>query len=208
MDMTLLAGAVLLALVIVAAWLLLRRRDSERLERRFGPEYHRAVDETGSRDKAESELLKREKRVQKLHITPLAPEQAARYSDAWRALQARFVDNPKGVLMDADQLVTDLMRARGYPMADFDTRAADISVHHPAVVHHYRAARDIALRDRRGEADTEALRQAVVHYRALFSELLEVQEPAHEAANEERGGFGFLHRKKDTTPRKNTMETH
>jgi hypothetical protein len=198
MDMTLLAGLVLLALVLVVAGLLLRRRNSERLQRRFGPEYHRTVDDVGSREKAEAELLKREKRVQKLRLVPLAPEQAARFSEEWRLRQGRFIDSPRGVLMDADRLVTDLMRQRGYPMADFETRAADISVDHPAVVHHYRAAREIALRDERGQADTEALRQAVVHYRALFSELLEVAEPAHEEPQRERGGL--LHRKHEKQP--------
>jgi hypothetical protein len=198
MDMTLLAGLVLLALVLVAVALLLRRHNSRRLERRFGPEYHRAVHEMGTRDKGEAELLQREKRVHKLRIVPLGPQQAARFSEEWRLLQARFVDNPRGVLLEADRLVSDLMRLRGYPMADFDTRAADISVDHPAVVHHYRAARDIALRDRRGEADTEALRQAVVHYRALFSELLEVEEPRHEEAHRPLGGL--LHRKQAKKP--------
>lgn len=193
MDMTLLAALVLIALVLVIAGLLLRRRNSKRLQRRFGPEYERTVHDAGSREKAEAELLKREKRVQKLRIVPLTPEQAARFSEDWRMLQARFVDSPRGVLMDADRLVTELMRLRGYPMADFDTRAADISVDHPAVVHHYRAAREIALRDPRGQADTEALRQAVVHYRALFSELLEVAEPRREEPSHERGGL--LHRK-------------
>ena len=204
MDMTLLAGLVLLALVLVVGGVLLqRRRDSERLERHYGPEYHRAVDEMGSREKAEAELQKREKRVHKLRIVPLAPEQATRFSDEWRMLQGRFIDNPRGVLMDADRLVTELMRLRGYPMGDFDTQAADISVDHPAVVHHYRAARDIALREQRGEADTEAMRQAVVHYRALFSELLEVEEPQHE---EPRGLFHRRHDKPAGQPRH--METH
>jgi hypothetical protein len=104
----------------------------------------------------------------------LAPEEAARFSQAWKTLQGRFVDNPKGVLIEADQLVRELMQLRGYPMGDFERRAADISVDHPAVVDHYRAAQAIAMRDRRGEADTEELRRAVVHYRALFDELLEV----------------------------------
>ena len=177
MDVTLIAGLVLLVLVVAGALLLMQRRRSEHLERRFGPEYHRAVDEMGSRNKAESELQAREKRVQKLDIVPLAPEQAARFAEEWRQLQGRFVDNPKGVLTDADRLVRELMQKRGYPMGDFERRAADISVHHPSVVEHYRAAHDIALRDERGEVDTEGMRQAVIHYRALFAELLEVEQP-------------------------------
>jgi len=187
-----LIGVVVIALILVAAWMLVRRRRSHDLQQRFGPEYEHAVNVHGDRTKAEEELLERKRRVEKLHLVPLAPEQATRFADEWRMLQARFVDNPKGVLMDADRLVIELMRQRGYPMGDFDSRAADISVDHPAVVHHYRSARAIALRDERGEADTEALRQAVVHYRALFSELMEVDD-RHEhvpdrtrAANEPR----------------------
>lgn len=210
--MTLIAAVVLLAVVVAGALLLARRRRSEHLERRFGPEYHRAVDEMGSRDKAETELQAREKRVQKLHIVPLAPEQAERFATDWRHIQGRFVDDPKGALVDADLLVTELMSQRGYPMADFDTRVSDISVDHPAVVHHYRAARDIAVRDGRGDADTEALRQALVHYRALFSELLEVQDPHEEPPPEKRS---FLHRREEkpaTQPahpaNPSSMETH
>jgi hypothetical protein len=169
-------AVVILALLAVGVWLYTRKRQSDRLVQRFGPEYGRAVDEMGSRAKAESELRTREKRVEKLNIVPLAPADAARFSQDWKALQGRFVDNPKGVLMEADQLVRDLMAKRGYPMGDFDSRAADISVDHPTVVEHYRAAQAIALRDKRGEADTEELRKAVVHYRALFDELLEVSQ--------------------------------
>jgi hypothetical protein len=182
-TMTLLA-VVILALVAVGAWLYTRKRQSDRLIQRFGPEYGRTVDDLGSRTKAESELREREKRVEKLDIVPLAPEEAARFADAWKTLQGRFVDNPKGVLIEADQLVRELMQMRGYPMGDFERRAADISVHHPAVVDHYRAAQAIAMRDRRGEADTEELRMAVVHYRALFDELLEVDQGQRASAKQ------------------------
>jgi hypothetical protein len=201
-----LIGIVILALLVVGAWMLMRKRQSEHLEKSFGPEYQRALDEHGSRTKAEAELLARKKRVGKMHLQRLAPERAARFADEWRTLQARFVDNPKGVLMQADRLVSELMLQRGYPMGDFESRAADISVDHPAVVHHYRSARDIGLRDERGEADTEALRQAVVHYRALFSELLEVEE-AHEPIPER--SHGILHRmpKAERTD-KQPMERH
>ncbi|HXD40810.1 MAG TPA: hypothetical protein VN649_09625 [Ramlibacter sp.] len=169
-------AVVILALLAVGAWLYTRKRQSDRLIQRFGPEYGRAVDEMGSRSKAEAELRTREKRVEKLNIVPLAPADAARFGQDWKALQGRFVDNPKGVLMEADQLVRDLMGKRGYPMGDFESRAADISVDHPSVVEHYRAAQAIALRDQRGEADTEEMRKGVVHYRALFDELLEVSQ--------------------------------
>jgi hypothetical protein len=111
----------------------------------------------------------------------LAPPDAARFTQAWNALQSRFVDDPKAVVVQADQLVRELMLKRGYPMGDFERRAADISVDHPTVVEIYRAAQAIAVRDQRGEADTEELRKAVVHYRALFDELLEVRVPKQAA---------------------------
>lgn len=170
-------AVVILALVAVGAWLMYRRKQqSDRLTQRFGPEYGRAVDQMGSRTKAEEELRARERRVEKLKIVPLAPSDAARFSQDWKTLQGRFVDNPKGVLVEADLLVRELMERRGYPMGDFESRAADISVDHPAVVDHYRQAQAVAMRDRRGEADTEEMRKAVVHYRALFDELLEVRQ--------------------------------
>jgi hypothetical protein len=171
------AGVVVIALLALAAWLFSqRKRQSERLQQRFGSEYGRTVGELGGRTKAESELKAREKRVEHLTITPLAPAEAASFSQAWSALQGRFVDDPKGVVVQADQLIRELMLKRGYPMGDFERRAADISVDHPAVVEHYRAAQAIAARDERGEADTEELRKAVVHYRVLFDEMLEVGE--------------------------------
>jgi hypothetical protein len=173
MDPNLLIAIVIVALLAVVGVVLLRRNRSKHLEEKFGPEYRRAVHTLGGRGKAEAELAEREKRVKSLHIVPLAPQDAARFRDQWNELQARFVDNPKGVLAEADRLVCDLMQKRGYPMGDFQRNAADISVDHPRVVEHYRAAHDIALRDHRGEADTEMMRQAVVHYRALFADLLE-----------------------------------
>lgn len=175
------AGVVVIALLALAGWLFARKKkQSERLQQRFGPEYGRTVGELGGRAKAESELKAREKRVEHLTITPLAPAEATRFSQAWGALQARFVDNPKGVVIQADQLVRELMLKRGYPMGDFERRAADISVDHPSVVEHYRAAQAIAARDERGEADTEELRKAVVHYRVLFDEMLDVREAKQE----------------------------
>ena len=169
-------AVVVLALIAIGAWMYTRKKQSERLVQRFGPEYGRAVDDGGSRSKAESELRAREKRVEKLNIAPLSPGDAQRFSQDWKTLQGRFVDNPKGVLVEADLLVRELMEKRGYPMSDFERQAADISVDHPAVVDHYRAAQEIAARDKRGEADTEAMRQGIVHYRALFDELLEVRQ--------------------------------
>jgi hypothetical protein len=169
---TLLLAIVLVVLAAAAiAWLVIQKQRSENLKRRFGLEYDRAVKELG-RSKAEAELTKREQRVARLNIVPITAVEAARFSTAWSALQGRFVDNPKGVVAEADLLVRELMTKRGYPMGDFEVRAADISVSHPGVVTNYRAAQAIAVRDARGEADTEELRKAVVHYRTLFDELL------------------------------------
>ena len=168
------AGIVLIGAIAVAAWLAYRKRQTDQLKLRFGSEYAHAVGDLGSRTKAESELRARQLRVGKLDIVALSAAEAARFGQAWAALQGRFIDNPKGVLVEADHLVRELMQKRGYPVADFARRAADISVDHPTVVEHYRAAQATALRDQRGEADTEELRQGVVHYRALFEELLEV----------------------------------
>jgi hypothetical protein len=175
------SAVVVIALFAIAAWFFSQReKQSERLQQRFGAEYDRTLGELGGRTKAESELKTREKRVEHLTITPLAPGEAARFSQAWNALQGRFVDNPKGAVVQADQLVRELMLKRGYPMGDFERRAADISVDHPAVVENYRAAQVIAARDERGQADTEELRQAVVHYRVFFDEMLEVREAKQE----------------------------
>jgi hypothetical protein len=172
---TLILAIVLIVLAVGAvAWLVMQKQRSANLKRRFGPEYDRAVKEYGGRTKAEAELAKREQRVAGLKIIPVTAAEAARFSNAWSSLQGRFVDDPKGVVAEADLLVRELMVKRGYPMGDFELRAADISVDHPIVVKNYRAAQVIALRDARGEADTEELRTAVVHYRTLFDELLGV----------------------------------
>jgi hypothetical protein len=181
-----LAATVALGLVAIGAWLYTRRKQSHRLQEHFGPEYDRTVNELGSRTKGESELKAREKRVERLEILPLAPPEAARFSEAWQALQGRFIDNPKGVVVQAEQLVRELMEKRGYPMGDFERRAGDISVDHPDVVANYRSAQAIALRDQKGTADTEELRKAVVHYRSLFDELLEVRESRQEIIAEKR----------------------
>ena len=171
------AAVAVIALLALAAGLFARKKkQSARLEQRFGPEYGRTVGELGGRAKAESELKAREKRVEHLIITPLAPADAARFGEAWNALQGRFVDNPTGVVAQADSLVRELMIKRGYPVGDFERRAADISVDHPTVVENYRAAQAIAVRGARGAANTEELRRAVMHYRVLFDDMLEVRE--------------------------------
>lgn len=168
--------AFVVVLCAVIAWLLLARRRSVRLRSKFGPEYQRTVREMGSRTKAEHDLERREKRVRRLNIRPLAPGARDRFAEDWRADQARFVDDPNGAVVEADRLVAEVMKERGYPVADFEQRVDDISVDHPHLVQNYRAAREIIARHNRGEATTEDLRRALVHYRALFDELLEVQE--------------------------------
>jgi len=175
-------AAVILLALIAAAWLItrdIRRRQSLRLQHRFGPEYSRVISVRGDRTKAEAELLAREKRVEKLKLVSLSAEDAAQFSQTWGALQIRFVDEPQSVVVEADRVVRDLMIKRGYPMADFDRRAADLSVDYPTVVEAYRAARAIAERGQKGQANTEELRKAVVYYRTLFDELLEVRHPRH-----------------------------
>jgi len=169
-----LLAAVAVAFMALVAWFIYQRVQSQKLQQRFGPEYGRTVDRLGSQTKAEAELRARERRVEKFNIVPLAPAEAARFRQAWNVLQSHFVDDPKGAVVQADALVRELMLKRGFPMGDFERRAADISVDHPVVVENYRAAQGIAERAARGEADTEELRNAVVHYRAIFNELLEV----------------------------------
>ncbi|MFL6606264.1 MAG: hypothetical protein ACJ8R9_33740 [Steroidobacteraceae bacterium] len=170
-------GLVLVVAVAVAIFLILRERkraQSRHLQQRFGPEYGRVVSTVGDRSKAEAELQAREARVERLQLVALPAAEAARFAQEWETLQTRFVDNPTGVVDEADRLVRELMLKRGYPMGDFERRAADISVHHPLVVENYRAAQAIAARNARGQGTTEDLRKAVVHYRALFEDLLEV----------------------------------
>lgn len=174
------AIVVILALVGVAAYLYTQKQRTERLAGRFGPEYQRTAEDVGDRRQTEQELEAREKRVQQLHIRALSTDEQARYAERWRTVQARFVDDPSGSIGEADELVQEVMQARGYPVGDFEQRAADVSVDHAGVVEHYRAAHAIAERHADGGADTEALRQAVVHYRALFEDLLEDQ-PAETA---------------------------
>ncbi|HXG90871.1 MAG TPA: hypothetical protein VNN73_00690 [Blastocatellia bacterium] len=166
--------AVIVALAIAAAaWIYLRKRRSEALRSRFGPEYDRLVEQENDRRRAEAILEQREKRIERLNIRPLTAEEREQYAQAWLQEQALFVDHPQEAVANADRLVTEVMKVRGYPMGDFEQRAEDISVNYPAVVEHYRIAHAIALRDMRGEANTEDLRKAMLHYRMLFEELLE-----------------------------------
>ena len=177
MDATLIIVAVVIIGILVAAvWWYSMRQRSAKLQEKFGPEYERTVAEKGDTRKAEDELTDRQKRVSKLEIKPLAADERRRFNDEWRAVQARFVDDPSAAVRDADTLVGRVMEARGYPVGDFEQRAADVSVDHPTVLEHYRAAHAVALRHAQGQASTEDLRQAMVNYRALFDELLDEQQ--------------------------------
>jgi hypothetical protein len=170
------AVVVVVVLACFAVWQFTRKRRTEKLRTQFGnAEYTRAVTEGGNQQKAEAALDARAARVEKLHIKPLGAGDRARFIDSWAKLQARFVDGPGSAVTDADQLLGDVMSTRGYPVSDFEQRSADISVDHPLVLENYRAAHQCALRQTDGEANTEDLRQAMIHYRTLFEEL--VNEP-------------------------------
>jgi len=163
------AGVVMVAVI---GFFVARRRRSQQLRERFGPEYDRVVKKEGAVSRAEGVLEIRAKRREKFPIRPLTEETRVDFAERWRVVQSHFVDDPKASLSEADQLVNQLMETRGYPMADFEQRAADISVDHPVVVENYRVAHDITLRQSRSQASTEDLRKAIVHYRTLFEELL------------------------------------
>ena len=181
-NTTLIVIVAVIAAAAVVAWVFAERRRRERLRTRFGPEYDRTLRDAGDVRRAESILERREKRVSQYRIRALAPDESRHFEDAWRSVQAKFVDDPSVAVTEADTLVTELMTARGYPMTDFERRAEDLSVAHPTVIQHYREARVIADRHSRKEASTEDLRQALVHYRALFDDLLEAREPERRRA--------------------------
>lgn len=177
---TIVVGVIIAA---VAAWLSLRKRRTETLRTQFGgAEYDRTVKEDGSRRHAEAGLEERNVRVEGLPIRTLAPADRARFVESWQRIQARFVDGPGGAVTEADQLLGDVMSTRGYPVGDFDQRAADISVDHPLVLQNYRTAHEIAVRQAQGLTNTEDLRQAMIHYRTLFEELVGQSELAQEKA--------------------------
>jgi hypothetical protein len=184
-ELALMIGFVVIVVAGIATWLFLRKRRSERLRSKFGgAEYARAMKESGNRRHAEAALEERTERVESFHVRPIATEDRARFSDSWRRIQARFVDGPSGAVAEADQLLGTVMSTRGYPVSDFEQRAADISVDHPLVMENYRAAHEIALRQVKGQASTEDLRQAMIHYRTLFEELVsEPESPNMKAAS-------------------------
>lgn len=172
---------VAVAFAVVARYAAARRREGRRAELRghFGPEYDRAVADYGSEANAERELAARERRVRRFKIRALPESERERFATSWRHVQSRFVDDPARAVNEASELVESVMKVRGYPMQNFDHQVADLSVDHANVVQHYRAARALAEENRKGRADTEQLRQAFVHYRVLFGELLEVPQPEH-----------------------------
>lgn len=178
MQLWQIALIVVVAIVVIGAvvWMMNQRNRTEHLTERYGPEYQRTLEATGDKREAERELQDREERVKEYEIRPLSPEQRDRYVAKWKETQATFVDDPSGAIAQADSLVQNVMGERGYPVGDFEQRSADISVDHPHVVEEYRAAHTIAERHANGGVETEDLRQAMVHYRALFDDLLETDQ--------------------------------
>jgi len=175
--------AVVLVLVIVVGAILVwpvlaRRKRSERLQDHFGAEYEHTVQTLGDEKKAQTELEERQKHVESLDIHLLSTEQHERYLADWVAVQSKFVDEPGQAIVDADNLIMEVMLMRAYPMSNFDERAADLSVNYPGLVSNYRAARVIALKNEQHQADTEELRQAMIYYRSMFDELLESEAVA------------------------------
>jgi hypothetical protein len=171
-QIVLIVAAVLLVVAALVFWYM--RKRSADLRRKFGPEYDSALKEHGSVRVAEAKLADREKRVSKLRIHELTNQEREDFQRRWLAVQSRFVDSPREALLDADALLSSVMSTRGYPVADFEQRAADISVDHPRVIENYRAGHDIALKLGRGDATTEEMRKAMLHYRSLFDDLVTV----------------------------------
>jgi hypothetical protein len=177
-DPRLIAGGIAVVAMVVVGIILAvrwRRQKTAKLREHFGPEYDQAVLTHGSAGKAEAKLTGRETRVERMRLRDLSIGERVRFQTAWRAVQSRFVDHPKTAVSEADELVSSLMIARGYPVAAFDQRAADISVHHPRLVESYRSAHEIAVRVGKDQASTEDLRVAMIKYRTLFDELAEEQ---------------------------------
>jgi len=178
-ELALIIGLAVIVIAGIAAWLFFRKRRTGKLRTKFGgAEYDRALKEDGSRRHAEAGLKERTERVENLNIRPLAAGDRARFVELWNRVQARFVDGPGGAVTEADQLLRDVMSTRGYPVSDFEQQAADISVDHPLVMENYRTAHAIAVRQTQGQANTEDLRQAMIHYRTLFEDLVGEPEVA------------------------------
>jgi hypothetical protein len=164
------------AVIALVGWAVWSKQRSARLREQFGPEYDRALTERGDRRRAESDLVSRRKRREQLEIRPLEASARRRYLERWREVQVRFVDTPGQAVQEADGLVTEVMRERGYPVEEFEERASIVSVDHPKIIHEYRAAHGISMANDNGRASTEDLREAMLHYRSLFDELLEAEQ--------------------------------
>jgi uncharacterized protein YneF (UPF0154 family) len=180
---------IIVVLVVVIIGIILglvfaRRKRSEQLHEKFGPEYDRTVQSMGDEKKAQTELNERQKHVEALDIRPLSVSERERYLADWTAVQSKFVDEPGQAIVDADRLIMEVMQLRGYPISDFEQRAADISVKYPALVSNYRGAREIADKNKQQQANTEELRQAMIYYRSLFEELLKTESAIGEEKKE------------------------
>jgi hypothetical protein len=175
-TLIILIAVAVLILLALGAVMISRRRHTQELREKFGSEYDYTLDRLGEKKSAEAELVEREKRLETLNIRALQPSEREIFQQEWREIQTKFVDEPGEAVSEADRLIKQVMQARGFPVADFEQRAADISVTYPNVVPNYREARQIAEKNERDGADTEELRQAVVYYRSLFEELLETKE--------------------------------
>ena len=176
MDTSMIIGLIIVLAVVLAVtaavWFYMQKQRTQRLRSKFGPEYDRAVRAEGDARHAERVLRERQERLERIEIRPLSEEERDTFARAWEQEQARFVDQPREAVRNADRLVKEVMHTRGYPMGDFDQRAADVSVDHPVVVENYRVAHSIAQRNEQENVTTEELREALIHYRALFADLL------------------------------------
>ena len=182
-ELMAIAIVVVAALALLSVWLLMKRRTTTALRERFGPEYDHVLRTRDTQAEAERELQDRQRRVDAFALKPLSQGDADEFSASWKAIQARFVDDPRTAVVDADRLIVDVMRARGYPVEDTRHRLDDLSVDHAHVLEHYRAGREIVARHERGDAGTEDLRQAMVHFRAVFDELVAAhRRPARRAS--------------------------
>ena len=177
LTITIIVVAFVVIVGVILGLIFARSNRSKQLQEKFGPEYDRAVETMGGEKKAQTELNERQKHVKTLDIRPLSDSERERYLAEWTAVQSKFVDEPGQAIKDADRLIVEVMQLRGYPVSDFDQRAADISVKYPKLVSNYRGAREIAIKNNENKANTEELRQALIYYRSLFDELLKI-EPA------------------------------
>lgn len=180
-TVTVIILVIVIVAIAVALWIYFQKQKTRKLRGTFGPEYDRLVEqERGNARRAEAILEDRQKRVSKFNIRTLTREERDRFGADWRRVQEHFVDDPRSAVSQADTLIIEALKARGYPMGDFEQRAADISVEHPQVVNDYRIAHDVAVKDHREQATTEELRRAMQHYRSLFEHVLETHVTHYE----------------------------